>query len=67
MNENDSTESTLHDLKPEQIARVDQFIYRFTKLQDAMARRLFPSLYAYFEADNEPRPFLDILSRPTER
>lgn len=41
---------------------LDQFIYRFTKLQDSMATRLLPSLYAYLNADDTPRPFLDILS-----
>lgn len=42
---------------------ISQFIYRFTKLQHSMARRLLPSLYQHLEADTEPRPFLDLLHR----
>ncbi|MEX2442973.1 MAG: hypothetical protein WD492_05185 [Alkalispirochaeta sp.] len=57
------TPATLKSLDEESVLRLDQFVYRFTKLQDSMARRLLPSLYALLEADTEPRPFLDILSR----
>lgn len=55
--------ASLHSLAEEQTARLDQFIYRFTKLQDSIGRRLLPALYAYAEGDDEPKPFLDILSR----
>ena len=57
------TPATLESLDEESVLRLDQFVYRFTKLQDSMARRLLPSLYALLEADTEPRPFLDMLSR----
>ena len=53
----------LRSLKEEQVTQLDQFIYRFTKLQDSLARRLLPALYTLLESDTEPRPFLDILSR----
>jgi len=45
-----------------EIARLDQFIYRFMKLQDSMATRLLPSLDTLIRADDSPRPFLDILA-----
>ena len=45
------------------IELVDQFIYRFTKLQDSMARRLLPSYYSLLEGRDEPVPFLDMLNR----
>ena len=45
------------------VMRLDQFVYRFTKLQDSIARRLLPALYAFLEADTEPRAFLDMLHR----
>ena len=57
------TEHSLAGLDDDTVARLDQFIYRFTKLQDSMARRLLPALYQYLEADTEARPFLDLLHR----
>jgi hypothetical protein len=57
------TQSTLKALDDDTVLRLDQFVYRFTKLQDSMARRLLPSLYSLLEADTEPKPFLDMLSR----
>ncbi|HDQ15375.1 MAG TPA: hypothetical protein ENN41_11250 [Sediminispirochaeta sp.] len=47
----------------EQIEHLDQFIYRFTKMQDSMGTRLLPSLYRYVEADDAPKPFLNVLLR----
>ena len=32
-------------------------------MQDSIARRLCPALYAVLENDQDPRPFLDILNR----
>jgi hypothetical protein len=46
-----------------QVAVLDQFIYRFTKLQDALGSRLFPALAVLVIGDEEPRPFLDTLNR----
>jgi len=46
-----------------QIEHIDQFIYRFTKLQDVIGLRLYPSIFALIEQDTQPRPFLDILAR----
>lgn len=50
-------------LSEEQIEHIDQFIYRFTKLQDSMGRRLLPALYTWLENDDRPVPFLDMLNR----
>jgi len=49
--------------KEEDIEHVDQFIYRFSKMQDSLGMRLILSLYTYLEGENRPRPFLDILNR----
>lgn len=57
------TQASLETIDSETVLHMDQFIYRFTKLQDSMARRLLPSLYSLLEADTEPKPFLDILNR----
>lgn len=55
--------ASLETIDSETILHMDRFIYRFTKLQDSMARRLLPSLYTLLEADTEPKAFLDILNR----
>lgn len=57
------TVEIFQNLSEEQIEHIDQFIYRFTKLQDAMGMRLLPSVYAWFENESRAIPFLDILNR----
>lgn len=52
----------LQSLDDDRVEHIDQFIYRFTKLQDAMGTRLFPSLVTLLDGDDRPRPFLDILA-----
>lgn len=42
---------------------MDQFILRFTKLQDAMEGRLFPVILAYLQEPYEEQPILDKLNR----
>lgn len=56
------TPESLRTLPEETVSVVDQFVYRFTKLQDSMATRLLPKIYAHLNADDSPRPFLDILA-----
>ncbi|MDT8363745.1 MAG: hypothetical protein RQ714_03735 [Nitrosomonas sp.] len=46
-----------------QVQALDQFILRFTKLQDAMGGRLFPAILAYLQEPYEERPMLDKLNR----
>ena len=50
------TAQILKTIQKDDVLHLDQFIYRFTKLQDSMARRLLPSLYVLLEADTEPKP-----------
>lgn len=54
---------SFQNLSEEEIAYVDQLIYRFTKMQDSMGLRLIPALHTWLEQDTMPRPFLDILNR----
>jgi hypothetical protein len=44
-------------------ALFDQFIYRFSKLQDAMGKRLFRQLLEALEEDISGLPFIDVLYR----
>jgi hypothetical protein len=46
-----------------QVQSLDQFILRFTKLQDAMGSRLFPAILQYLQEPYEERPMLDKLNR----
>ncbi len=50
-------------LDDEAVQDWDQFILRFTKLQDAMGTRLFPAVLAYLQEPYEERPMLDKLNR----
>ncbi len=43
------------------VEHIDQFVYRFTKLQDAMGTRLLPTLHTFLEGNDQPLPFLDVL------
>ncbi len=54
---------SLTALSDQNVTLLDQFIYRFTKLQDALGTRLFPSIAVLVVGDDEPRPFLDTLNR----
>ena len=57
------TEDRLNALSDEQTAVLDQFLYRFAKLQDCIGFRLIPAIYALLESDTIVRPFIDILNR----
>lgn len=50
-------------LDDEAVQDWDQFILRFTKLQDAMGARLFPAVLGYLQEPYEDRPMLDKLNR----
>lgn len=57
------TEGRLNALSDEQTAVLDQFLYRFTKLQDCIGLRLIPAVYVLLENDTAAHPFIDILNR----
>jgi len=57
------TAQSVANLDDEAVQDWDQFILRFTKLQDAMGARLYPALLAYLQEPFEDRPMLDKLNR----
>lgn len=57
------TGEKLEYLTDAQVQALDQFILRFTKLQDAMGGRLFPAILQYLQEQYEERPMLDKLNR----
>lgn len=53
--------ASLSSLDELRIEHVDQFVFRFSRLQDAMGARLFPSVYILLAGDTGSHPFIDIL------
>ena len=54
---------TYVDLDEEQVRCIDQFIFRFSKLQDAMGAKLFRYILEYLDEDISSVPMRDILNR----
>jgi hypothetical protein len=57
------TAESIDLLTDEQIKDIDQFILRYTKLQDTMGSRLFTSILNYLYEPIDNRPMLDFLHR----
>lgn len=57
-----STDCYAH-LKEEQIRCLDQFIFRFSKLQDAMGAKIFRYILEYLDEDVSALPMRDVLNR----
>ena len=50
-------------LSDEEIEGIDQYLFRFAKLQDTLGKRLFRTIVAEYVEDIEELTFLDILNR----
>ncbi|MEZ0344643.1 MAG: hypothetical protein ABWJ99_07600 [Caldimicrobium sp.] len=48
---------------PEIVETIDSFIFRFSKMQDSMGEKLFPSILILLGEDVRNKPFIDILNR----
>lgn len=55
--------SSLGEMDEEVVQDWDQFVLRFSKLQDAMGSRLYPALLEYLREPYQDRPMLDKLNR----
>jgi hypothetical protein len=51
---------------PEDQSFIDQLIYRFSKLQDSMGGKLFPSILENIGEDVKGVPFIDLLAKLEE-
>jgi len=51
------------NLTENNIEHIDQYLYRFAKLQDAIGQRLFKNLLLYLGEEIENKPFIDIFNR----
>ena len=56
------TAASLSSLPDETITELDQFLYRFMKLQDTVGMKLFPVVAGLISGDDSPRPFIDTLN-----
>ena len=50
-------------LSDEKVVYIDQFLFRFAKLQDAMGQKLFKWILICIDEEVEGKPFVDILNR----
>lgn len=50
-------------ISPDDIQAIDQFLYRFIKLQDELGNKTFRLLLLNLQEDIEGKPFLEILSK----
>ena len=57
------TEQQYIGLIDEDLSFIDQLIFRFSKLQDSMGGKLFPSLLDNLGEETRGIPFLDLLSK----
>ena len=51
------------DLSDDEIEHIDQYLYRFAKLQDVLGRRLFKNVLFSLGEDVENKSFIDIFNR----
>ena len=49
-------------LTEDDIQSLDQFLFRFSKLQDTMGQKLFKTILLFLNEDIEGKPFIDILN-----
>jgi len=57
------TQKKYENLSDEEIQAIDQFIYRFSKLQDTVGEKLIKMVFSLYEENIEKFTFIDILNR----
>lgn len=55
--------SRIQNLEAEQISFIDQYIFRFSKIQDIMGEKLFRMILEAVEEETESFAFIDILNK----
>jgi predicted nucleotidyltransferase len=51
------------NLTKDDVQALDQYLFRFAKLQDTLGEKIFPLILKIFEANDKPIPFLDVLNK----
>jgi hypothetical protein len=57
------TQETYCQFSPEEIGFIDQFLFRFSKLQDTMGEKLFKTMLYLLGEDFSHKPVIDMLNR----
>lgn len=57
------TKESVSRLKDDEISYIDQIIYRYSKLQDAVGHKLFKAVLIYLDEDVENKSAIDIFNR----
>ncbi len=47
----------------DEVQAIDQYLYRFSKLQDILGQKIFKAILNIYEPDQEALPFLDVLNK----
>ena len=50
-------------LSEDEVEHIDQYLFRFAKLQDTIGKRLFQAIFLSLEEDVADIPFIDLLNR----
>ncbi len=50
------------NLTDDEVGYIDQFLFRFAKLQDTVGQKLFKTILLYLSEDIDGKPFVDILN-----
>lgn len=54
---------SIQKLTEDEIEHIDQYLYRFAKLQDVIGEKLFLSFLSFLGENTEKKSFIDIFSR----
>jgi len=57
------TDVSIQKLNDDEIEHIDQYLYRFAKLQDVLGNKLFASLLSFLSEDSSNNSFIDIFNR----
>ena len=57
------TAESIQKLSEEEIEHIDQYLYRFAKLQDVVGEKLFVSLLSFLGEDIRKSSFIDIFNK----
>ncbi|MGZ5622971.1 MAG: hypothetical protein ACXWE9_02615, partial [Methylobacter sp.] len=57
------TATKYENLAKDDVQAIDQYLFRFTKLQDSMGEKLFKLVVGRFEQNADKLPFLDVIKK----
>jgi len=55
--------TTYSNLTENEVEHIDQYLFRFAKLQDAMGEKLFRAILLFLDEEIEGKPFVDVLNK----